>query len=701
MAKNVENRDRDLAPFTQQLIDELAESYRRGQPIAIDDLIARRHLHDDDPDLMIPIIYEELCLREEQGEQIDRDAFIARFPKWKLQLGELLECYDLLSEPGKAIRYPEIGEQLGDFQLIAELGRGAAGRVYLGKQTAMLDRYVALKVTPCIGSEHLSLARLQHSGIVPVYWMQEFSELGIRVLCMPFMGGVTLASAMETLRSISRSERSGMDIARILHEANVMDPESVSGSGPALQFLANATYEQAVCWIGACLADALHYAHERGLLHLDVKPSNVLMASDGQPMLLDFHLARESADADNQPIDWLGGTHGYMAPEQRLILESLQAGRSESTRLDRRSDIYALGVLLYELFRGQTPQADRTKHRSPTANNEIDNVIEQCLALDPIDRYASADKLANDLRKCLVAPLDTSIQLKNSRGVQIQRVMLVAFVAIAWVGSLWLMHLHNTTLHLSHLQAIQASANDTEVIQRLHSLVDQLRVSEGQESIQEDRMPKLMSQCSQVWERRTQLFEKWNGLATSQEKDAMRCDLVDLATSLTELKVRLSPKDQERQIHQDCIAVLEEAMQIFGPMAALYRRAEKHATLAGMHEIATEYATKSLQVSPKSAWEHYVLGKTWLAQRQWNNAFSELQSSAAVSPTDRWSHFFAGVAAYRLKRFQEAVVSFTVCIALDPARGEAYYHRGLVYQAMERPDLAQADLDQAANLQPK
>src|SRR5206468_748583 len=93
------------------------------------------------------------------------------------------------------------------------------------------------------------------------------------------------------------------------------------------KFLARASYVEAICWIGIGLADALQYAHERGLVHLDLKPANVLLAADGQPMILDFHLAHEPIRADGPPPRWLGGTPGYMSPEQQQALVAVRQHR--------------------------------------------------------------------------------------------------------------------------------------------------------------------------------------------------------------------------------------------------------------------------------------------------------------------------------------------------------------------------------------
>src|SRR5207302_4338095 len=121
---------------------------------------------------------------------------------------------------------------------------------------------------------------------------------------------------------------------------------------PGRHLLARANYVQALCWITAGLAEGLHYAPERGLVHLDVKPANVLVATDGQPMLLDFHLAQKPVRDGSQPTGWFGGTPKYMSPEQRLWAAARHADRSTLPAVDSGSDIYSLGLVLYEALGG-------------------------------------------------------------------------------------------------------------------------------------------------------------------------------------------------------------------------------------------------------------------------------------------------------------------------------------------------------------
>src|SRR5262245_12469447 len=205
--------------------------------------------------------------------------------------------------------------RLGKFELIATVGSGAFGTVYKARDPG-LDRVVAVKVprgAALPGSADLdrflrearSVAQLRHPAIVPVYEVGQTD--GTPYLVSEFVEGVTLADLL-TARRLPPA-----DAARLV----------------------------------ADLADALQYAHERGVVHRDVKPSNVMLGPGDRPYLMDFGLAkRDAGDARVTTDGQVLGTPAYMSPEQ---------ARGEAARVDGRSDVYSLGVVMYELLTGEAP----------------------------------------------------------------------------------------------------------------------------------------------------------------------------------------------------------------------------------------------------------------------------------------------------------------------------------------------------------
>ncbi len=218
---------------------------------------------------------------------------------------------------------------------------------------------------------------------------------------------------------LSRLVRTGAGSLPPRHRAPVPERDE-----PARRFLREASAIEAAVWIVARLAEGLEHAHARGLLHRDLKPSNILLAADGTPMLLDFNLAVSSRiDSPEGEIEhaMIGGTLPYMSPEHLDAFNP--SGTTLSSHVDGRSDIYALGLIFFELLAGAPPFPEpppgtpllETLHlmiecrrkppsaraRCPLVPWSLDALAARCIAFDPASRYARAHDLAEDLRRFL------------------------------------------------------------------------------------------------------------------------------------------------------------------------------------------------------------------------------------------------------------------------------------------------------------
>ncbi len=309
--------------------------------------------------------------------------------------------------------FPEVGQTIAGFHLEDELGRGGFARVFRARERQLADRPVALKVARAGSREPQTLARLQHTHIVPVHSYGIDPATGLHLLCMPYFGRVTLAHILAD--PAVKTARSGSELVAALDRLD-RDGPSVSSRPAGRQALGARPYARAIAWWGARLAEALQHAHDRGVLHRDIKPSNVLVTGDGMPMLLDFNLAHEPLGDDPEAAPTtLGGTVAYMSPEH---LDALAEGRPEA--VDARSDLYALGVVLFEAM-GERPfgpmpsgrsvrevllraaedrrlRPPRLREAFPEAPPALDVVVARCLAPAPDDRYANAGELAADLQ---------------------------------------------------------------------------------------------------------------------------------------------------------------------------------------------------------------------------------------------------------------------------------------------------------------
>lgn len=662
------------------LAEEYAAAWQRGERPPVERFLAERAPHDSDPEVIVRLVYEEMCLRRESGNEMTPDEVLHRFPQFQSELQLLLDCERLLGESAPA-NFPETGEEIGPFRLLSELGRGALGRVYLAVQPALSDRPVVVKVTPQVGQEHLSLARLQHTAIVPLYFAQNFPDRHLRLLCMPYLGGVTLAQLCERLAKGRPGTFRGRDLASLLQGASSLDAAPISHRGPALQFLERASYLQAVTWIGACLADALHYAHERGLAHFDVKPSNVLLAGDGQPMLLDFHLARgplRSGDCE----EWLGGTPGYMSPEQEAALTALRDARPISGAVDHRSDIYALGRILEELLRHAGEQ------RAP----RLREIVRKCCAAAPERRYQDAAALALDLRRSLAdSTLDGNAGSPGfehgprwrSRAVLATLIALSLGAAISAASLSWRLRRAETALAKAHAAVNEQTKRDRSqrLAGNLRQVVDRLRWLSAKDSLDLQAAKSVDATCRQIWEHRVQFLGE---AGRENESSGLRDDLAEMAVLWAEARVALASQGRKDQALADAIESLATAERELGNQPVL--------SFAGQRLGAQRSGIPLKQLPTlRTAREHGLVGRLLLHDGRTAEALEHLRRGAAQSPGDFWVQFSLGQAAERFGQTEEAIAAYSASIALAPERPECRWRRAAVYQKSGRNELASLD----------
>ncbi len=370
----------------------------------------------DDPRVIAAL--EDYLESLRTGHPWPREEFLARHGEIAGALGECLSGLDFIQaaapglsgsqsplavNPGDAM--PPCA-QLGEYRIVREVGRGGMGVVYEAEQVS-LGRRVALKVLPFAAAidpkqrqrfqiEAQAAAQLHHPHIVPIFGVG--CDHGIHYYAMQFVEGRSLSAILHELRDRHQTP-AGIE---------VNSSSSAADDSASTPTRVDRAYCRNVARLGAEAADALDHAHALGIVHRDIKPANLLIDPHGALWITDFGLARSTSDLSLTHTGDMVGTLRYMSPEQ---------AQARGGVVDQRTDIYALGVTLYELltlqpaFNGRDHQEllrqialdepVSPRRLNPAVPRDLETIILKAIAKDPSSRYTTAQDLAADFRRFL------------------------------------------------------------------------------------------------------------------------------------------------------------------------------------------------------------------------------------------------------------------------------------------------------------
>ena len=329
---------------------------------------------DSDPERELnQVLAEVLTIDTVRNPNASLETILKKYPQWAEPITELWDMHQQLSQC-KASSRLHVPSQIGNYEILAELDRGGMGVVYKARHKE-LDRIVALKVIRSgeladideiarFRREAEAAAKLAHPGIIPIYEVGQ--EAHLVYYTMAFVKGNSLAA---------------------YHGANRIPPKEAAS-------------------IVRSLTHAIAYAHAHGIAHRDIKPSNILLDESGNPILIDFGLAKVThIPSDLTHSGSALGTPAYMAPEQIQTTRNVDA---------LASDIYSLGGVLYFLLSGRAPFAGTTfdillqaKDREPTppsrcnheVDRELDAICARAMEKNPTQRYQSMGEFGDDLAR--------------------------------------------------------------------------------------------------------------------------------------------------------------------------------------------------------------------------------------------------------------------------------------------------------------
>jgi serine/threonine protein kinase/Flp pilus assembly protein TadD len=633
-------------------------------------------------------------------------------------------------------------KRLGDFNLLRELGRGGMGVVYEARQIS-LNRRVALKVLPPglgltetavqrFEREARAAAKLHHTNIVPVHAIGE--EENCHYYAMELVEGQPLS---EVLRDLTGEGSNPLLDATVTKLGEGEKPESepeptTSQEAASITSLSDSQsgsrkWFDAVAKLISEVADALDYAHGRGVIHRDIKPANLMLSREGKLCITDFGLARVAQEPGMTVSGSLLGTPAYMSPEQIAV------GR---VKLDHRTDIYSLGAVLYELLALRRPFPGDSREeilsgiltkdpRPPRRFNpriplDLETICQKAMEKDPDRRYQNAGEFANDLRQYLQGGLIAARRagLPRRTWKSIRRHPMAATVAIGVVLFGLLVGFGWRTLRQANAPRLIAEASLALERGDYRAGLDAAeRALELQPGLPEARIVRarlllqLLRYDEVISEARTILDDNPDDWAAHfilayVSKGGER-PTIPAAEHLAAVE-QLAPESADVHFLHGLLAKsASEAVEHHTRALdldpahtwALVERSHKYGDLKDF-DAAKADAERLLAIRPHAADGRQNLGCVYRRQLDYEKSLAEFAKAIELDPDDPETYWERGALYRDMHRYKDALADYTRAIEIGPARSEFYSIRAWTYFPLGRNEEAIADARRALELNP-
>jgi tetratricopeptide (TPR) repeat protein len=601
----------------------------------------------------------------------------------------------LLGTPAAAAPAPHSRVDLGDlptvpgYEMVTELGRGGMGVVYQARQCS-LKRPVALKMILAgphadpraqarFRTEAEAVARLQHPNIVHIYEVGECD--GRPFLCLEYVEG---GSLLRKIAGLAQPER---EAARLIET----------------------------------LARAVQYMHQRGILHRDLKPNNVLLTADGTPKITDFGLAKLlDAGAGPTQTETMIGTPSYMAPEQAA---------SDAQKVGPPADVYSLGAILYELltgrvpFHGDTPLStlEQVRTQAPVpprrvrrcVSVDLETICLKCLEKEPGRRYTNAGALADDLRCFLEGrPI-------RARPVPVwQRFGKAAArrpALVAWaLGAAALVCLVLTACWHFRVADRLASHRAEEKYQQFVRLRDEallyglLAPDEGALFLGAEAAANLHTAESAAREALALAgVEAESGTAAPGSGFPASRQAEVAADCYAMLLVLASVRGQQpvpgaggKERDQEALRILDRAPQLGFQTRAYHLRRAYFLERLGEPEEAKKARDRAGSLPPEGAPDHFLIGEEHYRRGNWGQAMNSFNRALSLQPGHFWAQFFLAVCHLKVRHWDAARAGLNACLTRQPDFVWAYLFRSFANEKLQALPEAEADFQKALGLNP-